>query len=295
MLPLRQIAELELSAASGLAWLGSHLYVVADDELFLDAYCAEDGRRAARIALPERAPLPEDPAARKRLKPDLESLAHLPDGSLLALGSGSTERRRTAYVFGPAPAGGAIPGAPRACDCAPLFDHLKQRFADLNVEGATAAGDVLRLLQRGNGKRSENAVIDLDLGRTLEHLDHEEPLGPELIVAVRPVVLGALDGVPLGFTDAAALGVGSRRIAFAAAAEDTDDPYLDGRCPGSAIGVLDEAGALEWTEALPGSFKVEGLALGGGGRALLVADPDDRSRRAPLLELASLPAGLRPR
>ncbi|HEY3451024.1 MAG TPA: hypothetical protein VGK67_32000 [Myxococcales bacterium] len=283
MVPVRKLADLALSAASGVVRLGQHLLVVADDELFLDAY-ADDGRRSGRIALRAKAPLPEEHQERKRLKPDLEALVVLPGRRVLAVGSGSTDRRRTAYLF-EAPAEGALPGFRGACDLSLLYAHLSERFPELNIEGAAVAGGKLRLLQRGNGARGQNAVIDLALDGVLEALTTRVPLAARLVLDVRPVQLPPLGKVRLGFTDASPIAEGDPRIMFVAAAEDTDDPYLDGECAGSAIGVLDEKARVEWLEPLEGKHKVEGVIVEPGGtRALLVAHPDDREQRAPLLE-----------
>ncbi len=283
MVPVRKLADLELSAASGAVRLGEHLLVVADDELFLDAY-ALDGRRAGRVALDGKPPLPDAHKDRKRLKPDLEALVMLPGRRVLAMGSGSTERRRTAYLF-EAPSEGSLPVFRGVCDLGPLYLHLRERFPELNVEGAAVAGSRLRLLQRGNGAQGQNAVIELALDGVLEAIARGAPFGAGLVLDVRSVALPALGKVRLGFTDASPLAQGDPRTVFVAAAEDTDDPYLDGACAGSAIGLLDEEARVAWLEPLEGRHKVEGVAVEpGGDRALLVADPDDRSQRAPLLE-----------
>lgn len=280
MIPVRKISELDLSAASGLVHFGAHLIVVADDELYLDVYAADAGERVARVAIDEGlAPLPDGPD-RKRNKPDLEALALLPDGHLMAFGSGSTDRRCRGWLADAASVAGGSARCAR-CDLAPLYAGLAARFPELNIEGAAAAGGRLRLLQRGNGARGENAVIDLDLDGVLRAIARSRALTPDLIVDVRAVDLGALEGVRLGFTDASPIDA-SGRIAFVAAAEDTDDPYLDGRCAGSVMGVLDADARVEWMEPIAGAFKVEGLAAGAGA-TWLVADPDDRAQRAPLL------------
>ena len=69
--------------------------------------------------------------------------------------------------------------------------------------------------------------------------------------------LGAIDGVPLSFTDGAALPAGG--WLFSAAAEDTADTYSDGRCAGSVIGLVDAGGTIRTLERLAGAFKVEGI------------------------------------
>jgi hypothetical protein len=108
---------------------------------------------------------------------------------------------------------------------------------------------------------------------------------------VRPYDLGDIDGVPLTFTDLAPLG--DDRVAFTAAAEDTDDPYLDGENKGSVLGLLDDSGDVVEMLPIEGAKKLEGLALAPGGESLLaVDDPDDRERPSGLHELP-LPSGWR--
>jgi hypothetical protein len=97
--------------------------------------------------------------------------------------------------------------------------------------------------------------------------------------------LGALDGIQLSFTDAAAFADG--RCAFVATAEDTADPLLDGPVAGSVIGVLDGFEA-RWTPlrgpaAVPFRQKVEGLALDANRRGgWILTDADDPARPALL-------------
>ena len=80
-IPLTPIATLPVSAASGLVAVGDQFWTVADDETVLVGSGAR-GDWAERIELvPDR--LPEDHAARKRVKPDFEAIALLPDGRVL--------------------------------------------------------------------------------------------------------------------------------------------------------------------------------------------------------------------
>ena len=101
--------------------------------------------------------------------------------------------------------------------------------------------------------------------------------------------LGFLDGVALGFTDASPMPFAESggRMAFAAAAEDTDNAYDDGACAGSVVGVLEADGRVVCMERVQGTHKIEGLVVTSSG-LLMVADPDDPSQRAPLL-VGSLP------
>jgi len=75
------------------------MYVVADDELHLGVFPAS-GRAPGHLVRLFAGELPDAKAERKRQKPDLEALTIMhataddPHGVLLALGSGSTEKRR---------------------------------------------------------------------------------------------------------------------------------------------------------------------------------------------------------
>jgi hypothetical protein len=101
------------------------------------------------------------------------------------------------------------------------------------------------------------------------------------------VALGALDGVPYGFTDGAALD--AETFVFAAAAEATDDAVADGENGGSLIGLADARGRVRARVRLAGRRKVEGLAVrrdpGDRGALVLdlVTDADDPDRPSQLL------------
>jgi hypothetical protein len=283
VIALQKLADLEISAASGLVAQRSHVLVVPDDETYLDRYAIDTGRLVDRITLVDRE-LPLDRGARKAAKPDFEALAWLPHGRLLVLGSGSGARRQTGVVLVASALGDEPPRDPREVDLAPLYSSLRERFVDLNIEGAAVAGGLLRLLSRGGAGR-ENAVIDLDLPDVLRALSAGDALGPALVRAIHVATLGSLDGVALGFTDASPMGSTTARIAFAAAAEDTDNPYDDGPCAGSVIGVLEADGRVGFVERCQAHSKIEGLAVGPNG-LLMVADPDDPAQRAPLFASA---------
>ena len=276
-LELTQVAELDVSAASGLCVLADGLCVVADDETFLALYDFT-GRPRGRIALlPGR--LPETHAARTRHKPDLEALLALPDGRLLALGSGSTPARMRGVLVDPA-RGFQV----RAIDLAPLYGALQAQLPELNIEGGTVRGDRLLLLQRGNGRARVNACVELELARALAAVERAAAIEPDALARVTRVALGELAGVPLSFTDAAVLPDG--RLLYCAAAEDTADTYADGRCTGSVVGWLDVDGTPRGARPVDPACKIEGIACApgaSGATALwLVSDADDRSIPARL-------------
>ena len=90
----------------------------------------------------------------------------------------------------------------------------------------------------------------------------------------------------LRFTHAAGLPTGA--WVFCAAADDTSDSYADGRCVGSAIGIVSVEGELALLERIDLACKAEGVEVVAHGRGLellLVTDADDRSAPARLLSV----------
>jgi hypothetical protein len=277
---------LHLSAASGLVCVKSFIYVVSDDELHLGVFGAADSEPGHLIRLFEGA-LPDSKAYRKRQKPDLEALTLLPaygdyfHGALLALSSGSKRNRRMGALLG-LDAQGAVHGSPHIVDLSSILAPLDDEFHALNIEGAVISGDELRLFQRGNSRHAESAIIRFQLSVLFDALSSEraDAIKPS---AINLVDLGQIKGIPLGFTDAAAVLGGD--IVFTAIAEDTDDTYNDGPCVGAAIGIVDSDGHLRCLHRLDRPYKVEGVSARLDGnviRLLLVTDADD----------AEIPAGL---
>lgn len=280
--------QAHLSAASGLVLAGRQLYLVADDEHHLARLALQEAGPIAPVELVRIAPgdLPLDKGARKRRKPDLETLVLLPaqptwpQGALLALGSGSTPQRQRGFLL-PLDAQQLPASAPRAIDLAALYAPLQREFGALNLEAAFVQGDRLCLLQRANKGLRINACVRFALKDILHWLagSHDCPAP----AGVQAYTLGGVGDVPLGFTDALATPDGG--WLFSAAAEDTGDSYADGACAGSALGWVGAGGVLQRIEALDGAPKVEGIALAPGNRLLLVTDADDPQRASQLLTL----------
>jgi hypothetical protein len=274
-----------LSAASGLVCANGRAYVVADDEHHLVVYrdLASPGE-LHRIA-PGDLPVPKK--ARKRLKPDLEALFLLPPSrvngraALLAFGSGSRPNRHTGVAIPLGPRGDPL-GAVQHFDLSPLYGPLRAALGEINIEGALLIGDELLLLNRGVAGRSESAAARFPLHRLLRVIDGDRSLvAPSTI---RRYALGAIDGVPLGFTDGAALPDGG--WVFSAVAEATDSSYADGECRGSAIGVVGADGELRALHRLVRPAKVEGVAVRvdtDGMSLCLVTDTDDPAESSSLL------------
>lgn len=287
--------QAHLSAASGLVRAGAWLYLVADDEHHLGLLPAGAAvlphlPQAPLVQLHRILPgdLPAEPKARKRHKPDLEALALLPaspthpSGALLALGSGSKPNRQQGVVL-TLDATGRPDGAAQVVDLSALYAPLRAEFADLNIEGAFVAHDALHLLQRCNKGDARSACISYPLAPLLAWLAGTRT-GPPAPLRTTLFDLGMVDGVPLGFTDGAALPNGEGWL-FSAVAENTDDSYADGECVASAIGRVGADGVLQRMSPLEGAPKVEGIALA-GDRLLMVTDADDPACASRLLVVA---------
>ena len=271
---LTTLRTLDFAAASGLALAHDALWVIADDGLQLFRLSLSGTPLARHDLFPGQAPLPTEPKPRKKAKPDLEALCALPDGRLLALGSGSRRNRARCSLFDPAST------EPRLIDAAPLYTALELDLPELNIEGACLFGSTLVLAHRGNSAGASDALVLLDWASILAALT-EGSLPAAARLAIIPVQLGDIDGARLTLTDLATDETG--RLCYSAAAEVTEDRYNDGPCAGSVIGQFDAAfkPAQQWR--VPGHLKVEGLACLNAGQWLLVADADDPEIPSPLL------------
>lgn len=274
-----------VSAASGLVRAGGYFHVVGDDALHLASFPAA-GNQPGRLLRLLDGRLPDAPAARKKHKPDFETLLSLPPtpqnphGALLALGSGSRPNRRRGAVITLEADGKA--GASHVVDLTPLLAPLDGRFSETNIEGAAVLGDELLLFQRGNAGAANNALVAYPLAAVLRLL--ADPAAGLSAPDIRMVDLGTVDGVPLSFTDAATLDDG--RIVFSAVAEDTSNAYDDGALVGAVVGVMDRAGTMLTKQPLSPTVKVEGIdaRLGDSIRLNLVTDADNPDIAASLYQ-----------
>jgi hypothetical protein len=186
-----------ISAASGVVCVGSHIYVIADDELHLGVFSAGDNEpgRLIRLLVGD---LPIVKADRKRQKPDLEAIVFIPAfegfsyGALLALGSASRPNRGRGILLGLDPQGGisGFTGASRyGLRCSAHFIELSPISTS---RGAAVVGDELLLFQRGNKKHIENAIIRYPLLPALKALRglDTNAFAPS---AIMPVNLGMIE------------------------------------------------------------------------------------------------------
>ena len=268
--------QAHIAAASGLVCAHGRAYVIGDDEQQLAVYA--DATSVGELHRIVAGKLPRGRAARKKRKPDFESLFLLNAGTLVALGSGSRPTRERGVLVALNSA-----GVPRVAQepfpLAALYEPLRARLGSLNIEGAFTLGDELVLLQRGQAKGSSDAggasmSLHYRLGDFAQVIDgSRSALHPH---ALRPFALGELDGVPLAFTDGCALPGGG--WAFTAVAEDSRSSYADGPCRGSAVGIVGADGRLQSLRRLAVPHKVEGIAAladRGGVALFMVTDADD--------------------
>jgi hypothetical protein len=279
-----------LCAASGLVCAHDRAYVVGDDDLHLSVFSqahATGQRHRLRAGR-----LPNQAAARKKAKPDFECLMLWPRAScfqggdaLVCLGSGSRPTRCDAVVM-PLNADGTPGTAHAPVDLAPLYAPLRARHGALNVEGAFLWGPSFVLLNRGLPGEAPYAAFYFD-AHAVGALLFEGARQDVLPTRMQLFGLGAIDGVPLAFTDGKALPPAHGGWLFCAAAEDRSNSYDDGGCRGSALGVIDANGRLAMLRRIDASAKVEGidwrLEPDGSLSVFMVTDADDAHQAAWLL------------
>jgi hypothetical protein len=280
-------------AASSIRRQGHRLVILQDDVSALAVLDPSTGstRPILLPAGPDGARVFDDARGNKKFKMDLEACVVLPDGRLVAFGSGSSPQREKIVTI--AAGQGAMAQQLSGSDFyARLRIHAAAHRARLNIEGAVVNGDRLRLLQRGIGKRgfeSWNAILDVSLEKFAGWLDGRNPLPP--VRRILQVDLGDIAGVSFGFTDAAVTDDG--RIAFLACAEDTADALDDGPVLGCRFGWLDpdDQAAIVTTvvdsDGQPTGFKLEGIEtrIEGGPVFDVVADMDRGDEPAQIAEL----------
>jgi hypothetical protein len=225
-------------AASALRRFENRLIVVQDDVLALAA--RDESGAVEPVLLPADASgrrVFDDTLGNKHEKLDLEACVTLPDGRLVAFGSGSAPARERLVVW-------SGRDEPVVVAAASFYRELRTAVTGggtrLNIEGAVVRGARLELLHRGNDARSAsaNAIADVDCDVFAAWLAGGSP-SPR-IERVTTVDLGTVDGVPFGFTDGVALD--DERVVVLACAEDTTCAISDGAVLGCRVGLLDGAG-----------------------------------------------------
>ena len=284
-------------AASGIAPLGDG-WLIAQDDATHGAWRRAGSITPVRLLPPvEGLDVFSEAEGTKKFKPDLEVACPAEaDGepAVVLLGSGSTPRRMRGVVVR---LGDDGPYA-RDGELGPLYVRVAAALGvsmdQLNLEGASRHGDVLRWYQRGNlAAGVPSASVDLPLRAVVDavlgHIDPSAvPVGER-----RGYVLGEVEGVGLAVTDAVALPDG--RTLLSAAAEDTPNAVDDGPVVATALALVDAVDVLAVApipEVGGHVHKVEGLTLkdvgSDGVRLLAVVDVDDPSVPSAELDLRAL-------
>jgi hypothetical protein len=252
-------------AGSGLRRFENRLVIVQDD---VQALAVRDARDAVRpVLLPPHASgqrVFDDTLGNKDEKLDLEACVVLPDGRLVAFGSGSRAVREHLAVW----RGGSEEPVLVAADA--LYSQLRATVVQpgqrINIEGAVISASRLVLFHRGNdtrvaGSEPMNAIAELDGAAFASWLDGRAPL--PVVTGVTTVDLGDEGGVPFGFTDAVA--VDGDRIVVLACAERAASAIDDGPVVGCRVGLLAD-----------GELTLVEVCDSGGGRTMLKLEGIER-------------------
>lgn len=295
-------------AASSMAWVGNRIALVQDDVNFVALVDPHTGLADA-ITLPagrENKRQFDVGRGNKKYKLDTEALTRVPSDRgvlLLGFGSGSRTKHRdnlltigfTGHEERPEHHTTSLVSLPG------LYASLRSTsdFAgsDMNIEGALYIDGTIRLFGRGNGEAANDLhPLDATCDMSWAALDAyiARPDGDNLpeITRITQYVLGDVDGVALGFTDAIVFD--EAHVMYSAAAEASKDAETDGEVGGSALGVIphDRRAGARYTSIVdergePFVGKVEGLVRDPSDptRAIVVVDVDDHTRPSELCEI----------
>lgn len=291
-------------AASGLAVLNEHLFVVQDNANWLAVVHPDETVTALPLPRHESgARVFSKARGNTDYKVDLEACVVMTasDGpEVIGFGSGTGESR--CWIVRATGSERAIEGEGADCedycahflDAGPFYRSLQDNKAftggRLNIEGATALDEErILILQRGNAPPDEgervDATAEISWPALKAHLEDPERVPPPEPDDIVRYELGELNGVRLTFSDAECLG--DSRILFSGSAENPDN----GTVSGSVIGLIDPDGTTRWTEIMcedgsPFRSKIEGLSLAPGKPTTIrfVIDDDDDSSPSEMFE-----------
>lgn len=251
-----------ITAASGLVHSNNTLYVVSDDERGIISLKLDLTEKAVLHSFGGKR-LSEDPAKRKKEKPDYECIA-LFSNSLLLIPSGSTPTRDQAALVN------LDDFKIESLSFKNSYQYLSKHIPELNIEGAVISGDHIILLQRGNGAKKFNAIIELKLEDLLnDHLNQ---------IKITPVDLGSHNNINLGFTDAT---IHNGHIYFLSVGEASGSTYHDGQFEGAFLGIMGFDGMIQKLDPLQIYFKPEGLTII-DDFLYIVTDSDNRTIESKL-------------
>jgi hypothetical protein len=284
-------------AASGIAPLGDG-WLIAQDDATHAAWRRSSGITKVRVLPPvEGHEVFSEAAGTKKLKPDLEVACPAEvDGApaVVLLGSGSSPRRMRGVVVRHEE---GLPVA-QTGELGVLYERVAARLGvpmeQLNLEGASRHGNVLRWYARGNlASGVPSCSVDLPVADVVAAVLGSRDPAAVPVEHPRVYELGEVEGVGLAVTDAIALPDG--RTLLSAAAEDTPNAYDDGPVVAAALALVDDTEVLAVAPVpeMDGHvLKIEGLALrevrGDEVYLLAVVDADDTERPSAELELRAV-------
>lgn len=267
-----------IAAASGLAVHHGQMFIVGDDETHLAVFDESSAEPGKLMRLFPEARL-ADPVKRKAAKPDLETLlvfpavGEFPFGGLLALGSGSSAKRRRAVIL-PFDSHGRLAKA-RILSVDGLFAAVGMVVPEVNIEGAVIRNGELILFNRGNRNYPETILITF-------RADDFRSANPRPIWS-KTARLPDIGGIPLTVTDACLLEGGS--ILASTVAEDTGNAYDDGGLLGAAFVLFNSDLSVDRVDMIEPPVKIEGVHARRNGtqiEILAVSDADDPAKAAGL-------------
>lgn len=223
--------NLQLPSASGIVAQPSGFFAIGDDAPAL-YQLDKQFNITARTQIKD---YPLEPSGRinKKVKPDFEAHASVPQGKQLlhiVLGSGSKSGvRENSFVL-------SADGQYRhEQNLAPFYQQLKTAAAiqELNIEGLALDGKQAYLLNRGNG--GGNIVFAVAQDSLIAHLQGkgDVPKAIEVYRVQLPVVAKFEAGL-----SGADYWPQAKSLVYTASVEATGDSYNDGQILGSFIGLI---------------------------------------------------------
>lgn len=231
-----------LGSASGLIYQDNSILAIGDSSAYLYEYQLDNQQLQKHPLLYLAAEI-----ITKKQKPDFEAITQH-QANIYVFGSGSTQNRNTmVHVDAKTKKVIATNDLTNLYATMQSFGEIKPD--DFNIEGAIYNGQDWFLVNRGNGKKSKNAIFTISGNNLVD----------DFTMVVNDYKLPKIKNVETSFTDAIQV---DNKIYFLATAEDTVSTYDDGEILGSIIGRIDVATMeIDFHKQVSNKHKLEGIAL----------------------------------
>ncbi len=231
-----------LGSASGLIYQDNSILAIGDSSAYLYEYQLDNQQLQKHPLLYLAAE-----SITKKQKPDFEAITQH-QANIYVFGSGSTQNRNT-MVQVDAKTKKVIATNDLTNLYATMQSFGEIKPDDFNIEGAIYNGQDWFLVNRGNGKKSKNAIFKISGNNLVD----------DFTMVVNDYKLPKIKNVETSFTDAIQV---DNKIYFLATAEDTVSTYDDGEILGSIIGRIDVATMeIDFHKQVSNKHKLEGIAL----------------------------------